>query len=143
VANDLRTLGKRMNALADSIPKRANELKKKVVMTIVSDLAYSTPVDTSQAISNYQVNTVRPETAIKAHFQGERGSTYQASARETIDRARTFLETVQPGQAVYISNVLPYIIPLNNGTSTQEPAGFIERAVLLGRKEIVKFRLLK
>jgi hypothetical protein len=36
------------------------------------------------------------------------------------------------GQTIWISNSLPYIVPLNNGHSTQAPAGYVEMAVQEG-----------
>lgn len=36
------------------------------------------------------------------------------------------------GQTIWISNNLEYIVPLNNGHSTQAPAGYVEMAVQEG-----------
>lgn len=144
MAGDLRDLAKRMNKYADRLPENVNEVKKKVVRTVVNDLAHITPVDTSQAISNWQTNIgSAPQGELPPHYPGEGGSSYQASARETIDRAEKELAIVKPGQAVYLSNVLPYIKPLNDGSSRQAPAGFVERAILLGRKIASSAKLFK
>lgn len=144
MAGDLRDLAKRLNSRADRLPEQVNEVKKKVVRTIVADLAHVTPVDTSQAISNWQTGIeARPEGELPPHYPGEMGSSYAASARETIDRAEQDLKTVKPGQTVYISNVLQYIGFLNDGSSRQAPAGFVERAVLLGRKIVSSSKLFK
>lgn len=132
-----------MRKLAADVPDVANRTAVKVAETIINDLAHVTPVDTSQAISNWQLGIDdRPDSPIGPHFPGERGSTYSASASETIAEAEAKLKNKQPGQTIYISNVLRYIGRLNEGSSTQAPAGFVERAVLLGRlvAEKVKVR---
>lgn len=135
--------------LADSLATRrkaigqaANEAAKKVALTVISDLAYKTPVDTSQAISNW-VLTIgrRAVSTIKPHFPGKHGSSYRASAAETIALAKVQLQSKKPGQVIWIQNLLPYIKRLNDGYSAQQPAGFVERAVLLGRLTIAKFKI--
>ncbi len=64
-----------------------------------------------------------------------------ASAAETINQARAVLATKKPGQKIYITNNLPYIRRLNDGYSKQAPAGFVERAVLIGRKMRKNFKI--
>lgn len=143
MAGNLKDLAKRMRALADDVPTVASKAAVKVAETIVNDLAHVTPVDTSQAISNWQVKLESPaDTPIGPHYPGEKGSTYSASASQTIEDAEVVLKNKKPGQSIYISNVLRYIGRLNEGSSAQAPAGFVERAVLIGRlvAEKVKVR---
>lgn len=123
-----------MRAKAKEIPEMGNKLAIRVTMTIVNDLAYATPVDESTAISNWQVELNSPvQNAIRAYFPGQLGSTYAASAAQTVENAKAELAGKKPGQPIYLSNVLRYIVFLNNGSSTQAPAGYVERSVLLGR----------
>lgn len=138
-----------LSELADSLEKRAAELDLKacrvaiqVAETIVADLAYRTPVDTSKALSNWQVSISSPvNSKIPPYYPGEGGSTRNASAQAAIDAARIILKSKRPGVTIFISNVLPYIRRLNDGYSKQAPAGFVERAVLIGRKMIKKAKL--
>lgn len=135
--------------LANSLAKRrkvigtaGNEAAKKVALTIIGDLAYKTPVDTSQAISNWVVTLGRKNSGtIKPHFPGISGSSYRASAAETIARAKLAIQSKKPGQVIWITNNLPYIRRLNEGYSAQQPAGFVERAIVLGRRVIANFRI--
>lgn len=144
MAGNLKDLAKRLRKRADDLPEAANRVAKQVAQTIVNDLAHVTPVDTSQAISNWQLGIDdRPDTPIEPHYPGERGSTYSASASQTIEEAEAELKTKQPGQTIYISNVLRYIGRLNEGSSAQAPAGFVERAVLLGRLVVDKAKLFR
>jgi len=112
-----------------------SKLAIKVTVAIVTDLANVTPVDESTAISNWRVklNTPVSDTPIRAHFLGSLGSTFGPSSAMTIDEAKETLQAKKPGQAIYLSNVLDYIRRLNEGSSTQAPAGYVERSVLLGR----------
>ncbi len=144
MAGNLRDLATRMRQRADELPKEASRLAVRISETIINDLAHVTPVDTSTAISNWQTELDAPAGSIvDAHYPGEKGSTYSASARETIDQAKATLKNKKPGQPIYMSNLLRYIKRLNEGSSSQAPAGFVERAVLLGRLTVEKTKLFR
>jgi len=142
MAKDLLALAETLEAKAKAIDEAASQTAVDTALAIVGDLAYKTPVDTSQALSNWQVTLDGPAAStIAPHFPGSQGSTYRASAAETIANAKTVLKNKKPGQAIYITNNLPYIKRLNDGYSAQAPAGFVERAVLIGRKMLSKFKI--
>lgn len=142
-------MAKTLFDLADSLEKRAADLPLKVsgvavstAVVIVARLAIDTPVDTSQAVSNWQVtlgNKVNDK--IPPHFPGEMGSTRGPSSKTTMQNAVNVLQNKRPGVTIFISNVLPYIRRLNDGYSKQTPAGFVERSVLIGRKHLKKTKI--
>lgn len=139
---DLFALADSLERKAKAIDQAASQTAVDTALAIVGDLAYKTPVDTSQALSNWQVTLDEPASAfISPHYPGEGGSTQRASAQETINRAKAVLANKKPGQKIYITNNAPYIKRLNDGYSGQQPAGFVERAVLIGRKMIAKFKI--
>jgi hypothetical protein len=142
MVNDLYALAARMKALSAAVGPAENRLVSQVVGTIVGDLALNTPVDTSQAISNWRVGIGSPPSAkVPPHFPGKHGSTYALSSPETVKRALEALQSRKPGQTVYIANNLPYIRKLNEGSSTQQPKGFVERAIVIGRRQIRNAKL--
>lgn len=128
--------------LADDLFRLANTLPFVVAQNvsigaarvILADLLAVTPVDTSQAISNWRVTLNAPVISqIPAYFPGKGGFTAQASRDSAWRAGLSVLATKQPGQQIFIGNALPYIRKLNDGSSTQAPAGFVERATLLGQ----------
>jgi hypothetical protein len=134
----LLDLSDRMRATAKAIPINVNALKQKVISTILNDLVYVTPVDTSNALSKWKVS-IGPVTdsTFSPYYLGAHGSTRDQSAQEAIADAQPIIDGLVPGQAAYIGNAAPYIRRLNDdGYSPQEPAGFVERATLLGRKTL-------
>lgn len=142
MARNLLDLADSLEKKAAAIEESASKLAADVALTIVGDLAYKTPVDTSKALSNWIVTLNDPSTnKIPPHFPGVKGSTQRASAAETIAEAKRVLAQKKPGQAIFISNNQPYIRRLNDGYSKQQPAGFVQRAVLIGRKMLAKFKL--
>lgn len=144
MARTLLDLAKYVDKIADDAKQAASDLAVETSLTIVGDLAYKTPVDTSQALSGWEVTLDAPAIGVHGpHFPGKGGSTYRQSAAETLAKAKAALKSKKPGQVIYITNNQPYIKRLNDGSSAQTPAGFVERAVLIGRKMMRKFKLRK
>lgn len=132
---DLFELSRRMKVLSATLPKTANEEAKQAGLTILGALVWGTPVDKSKALSNWQVSVDTPNTAQRQpYFPGEKGSTYAESAQAAFEVGKTVILSKLPGQKLFITNALPYIRRLNDGYSSQAPAGFVERSVMLGRK---------
>ena len=94
---------------------------RSVVFETLKELGNSTPVDTTNARSNYQVG-------IGIAPQGEVGITSQASMVAKGLAVLRRYKTVDQGEVFLVNNV-PYIGVLNAGSSTQAPAGFIDSAI--------------
>ena len=138
----LLDLADRMKQVKASLSEQASLCARQGALAIVSNLANSTPVDTSAALSNWQVSLENPNyNWIAPHVLGHKGSTQLASIRATIEEAKYNLENKKPGQIIYISNNAEYIIELNNGSSKQAPAGFVERAILVGKQTVKNFQV--
>lgn len=136
---NLRDLADRMRAQAGVITESANTVKKNAATQIIDYLARATPVDSGQAISNWQVTLDSPNAhRIEPYVKGKHGSTYEVNVDQTIQQARATIAAARPGQTLWIQNPLPYIRRLNDGYSSQAPAGFVEAAQLIGRKVIEK-----
>jgi len=137
MARTLAQLASDLNAKADSLEEEANELAIDTAMVMITHLALTTPTDTTEAVSNWQVslNTPVPTSGrIRPHTLGG-----ERSREITIGEAADILNRKKPGENIYISNVREdynYIIRLNEGSSDQHPGGFIEQAVMLGREHV-------
>ena len=135
MARGLPELEKLCNALPDRIDKAASEMAIDVTISMARDLIVHTPVDITTAVSNWQASIGVPASfELPAIYPGEKGSTAPASRAEALGHVTRTLEDKDPGATIYLSNLTPYIIDLNNGTSAQEPAGFFERGVLVGER---------
>lgn len=108
-------------ALADFaerlVPEKANQFKRAVGLQLLAGVVQKTPVDTGRARANWQVSTGAPAGGL---IEG-----VDPSGGEAIARGAAALAQVQPGETIYISNNLPYILPLENGHSRQAPAGMV------------------
>ena len=142
MAKTLQDLANNVEKIAKEIELAASKLAIDVANAIVADLAYTTPVDTSNALSNWIVTLDSPAThEISPHVPGVLGSTQPQSAAETVSLAKATLQNKKPGQPIFITNNAPYIRYLDEGSSSQAPAGFVERTVAIGRQALKGFRL--
>jgi len=138
MARTLKQLANDLNNRADSLETDVNELAIDTAMVIITHLALTTPTDTTEAVSNWQVslNTPVPTSGrIRPHVLGGE----ERSREITITEAASVLNRKKPGENIYISNVRQdynYIIKLNEGSSDQHPGGFVEQAIMLGREHV-------
>lgn len=142
---NLLDLAKRLEKRAASISTDANEVKKATALKMVDYLIDETPVDTSNALSNWQVGLGRPVgyEPRGPFVRGDAGSSAAASRAAAKEAARGLIAAAKPGQPIYLSNVTAYIRRLNDGWSKQHPGGFIEAAILLGRKFVNSVKLVR
>lgn len=128
-------LALKLERRAKLLDEQASDAAVQMTLTVLDALVFKTPVDSSEALSNWQVRLNSPaDNRIDPYFPGEKGSTQRSSAQAAIEAAKAVLAGKKAGDVVYISNVLPYIGRLNDGYSGQAPAGFVEASVLIGRK---------
>lgn len=121
--------------------KNASEVAKEVAGNILTYLATETPVDTTLAISNWQVGIGEPIIqAIDPHFEGYHGDTESQSAFQTMAIGQSILQSKRPGQSIYISNRAHHIEDLNEDRikyriDQQHPnIHFVEDAIAEGRR---------
>jgi len=108
---------------------------KKVVLDIVANLVsspdtgYGTPVDTGWARSNWV-------PSIGQAFGGTAGTKAAAEAGilDTGAQQRGLAQVAAAYRltqgSIFISNNVPYIARLNEGSSQQAPAGFVQNAII-------------
>lgn len=118
---------------------RARELTKYVALRMLEYLVRVTPVDEGVAVSNWRIavgGSGFGAEPIPAYLPGSKGSTQEANIAAAIEAAKIALKGAQPRKALAIINRVPYIQRLNEGSSSQAPAGFIEEAILVGRNAV-------
>lgn len=111
-----------------------------VARAIVTDVIAHTPVDEGHTVSSWEAGIGSPPVADRrAYAPGKDGSTATENRSAALDAALAVLSPQKPaGVPIYISNASEAIGYLNDGSSKQEPAGFIERAVAVGGIEAAK-----
>lgn len=133
----LLDLATRLEKRASTLRQEASDSALAVAAVCLEHLVNETPVDSSKALSNWQVRIgTAASGSIDAYYLGTQGSTAAESAANALLVGRAILKGKLPGQAIYLSNTLPYIQRLNDGYSAQAPKGYVEACVLLARTTI-------
>jgi hypothetical protein len=129
-----------MRALAASLPAIADQAKRVSATAALDSLFQDTPADTSTLISNWRVSTGAVEAPIPAHALGVKGSTREASAGIAKALAGEAINALPPGAPIVIYNSVPYGRYVNDGTSSQAPRLFLEKARLAARLAATAFK---
>lgn len=144
--NDLRSFQRRMKALGKRLDESAAKVTRRTVLAIDQAVVMATPVDTGRARSNW-ITAIgfRPEHTQEPYSPGEMGTTGGANAQAAIAQCAAAMGKYRKseGPSIFITNNLPYIVPLNQGWSQQAPAGFVEEAIEAAVRAVHSARLLE
>ncbi|MGH3378307.1 MAG: hypothetical protein ACRDP6_26650 [Actinoallomurus sp.] len=119
-----------IKVVLDALASKVDDVVKRLVLEIVAILRSppsqgGTPRDTGWASANWIASVGKPFEGVV----GSRDSVNTAQQAASLDALLGY-KTAQ-GSA-FISNSVPYIVPLNFGHSKQAPAGFVNFAVARG-----------
>jgi len=103
--------------------KQAITIVKKIVFDLHSAVVYDTPVLTGAARGNWYPTINARSTAGDTAVTDKDGGS-------TVSRTAGILSAFKLGQTIWLTNNLPYILGLENGTSAKAPNGMVEHNVL-------------
>ena len=99
----------------------SDKMAKRVALKILRILTIVSPVDTGRFKANWRVGIASRDTRATRQQDKSGGPTFGKGASK-IQRAKR-------GATLFISNNLPYAKRLNEGSSQQAPANFVEQAI--------------
>lgn len=111
-------LGK--HALLDDLDQQADAMFRALVLEATRRLMKRTPVRTARARNNWQIGVGEP--VLENIPEGDYPKTGTVSMHQAIQQSTQ----LAAGDVAYVTNALPYIPALNQGSSKQMPAGWIE-----------------
>lgn len=137
---DLAAFAKRIRKLGKNIPVNADQLLILTAGAVNQTVVLATPHDTGRARGNWQISIGAPIT--------EEIERLDPTGQATINANQTVIKSIQGKsrqgkRSIFLTNNLSYIQPLNEGTSSQAPAGFVEQAVRAGVRAAKKVKLLR
>jgi hypothetical protein len=122
-------MGSEADRIAAELEREVETTAKALVLAIVANLIASTPVDTGWARANWIPSIGEPSDAVAGSYEA-------VSASDQQRGQAAVLAYVLANGALWIANNVDYVLFLNYGTSQQQPAGWIERAIDQGLMEI-------
>lgn len=102
--------------------ERLEKTVRAVALVVDSTLVATTPVDSGRARSNWNPSLNVPD-----------GSIVEPGQKKSIDPINAAYKITD---TILISNNLPYIKKLNEGSSKQAPAGFVDAALQKGKRAV-------
>lgn len=126
-SQSIRVVVKSLEGFIDKVMKK---LTLDIVANLVSapDTGYGTPVDTGWARANWVPNIGTPKTTTEGTREAaEAGNVSSAGQQAGIASVVTGYR--RDRGPIYISNNVPYILRLNEGSSRQAPKGFVQNAI--------------
>lgn len=131
------------SVFARRIRRRASQVKigasravRATALVINQTVIFSTPKDTGHAKANWQVGIDIPVTKeIEEEDPGQ--------GEATIARNAAIIRSVPQGSDIILSNNVPYINLLNDGSSSQAPEGFVQIAILEAITAVKRTRFFK
>lgn len=122
MTNQVRTIIRQLNEFSDEVTRR-------LAVNVVDELVRATPVDTGWARANWIIS-VGATLGVPIGPPGVAGvEIAEVFQRQSL--ANLFLTSIQ-GQPIFLENNVPYIDVLNEGSSAQAPAGFVQAAIQIG-----------
>lgn len=121
----------RLALIARGIRTSTEEAVKAYSSALLSSLNHDvTPYLSGQARANWQVTMNAPASNFIELREAVRNQVYDvADVGDALDHGLSTIQTFQSGDTLYITNNAPYIVNLNQGSSKQAPAGFVESAI--------------
>jgi len=132
---DLKTFARRIRAIGDRVEKNVDATVRKTAILINQTVISATPVDTGRARGNWFASVGSPIT-------GDSTETDKSGAGR-ISANNSKISGAKSGQTIFLSNNLPYIGKLNDGSSAQAPANFVEQAVQTATNFIRRSKVVK
>ena len=144
-SKSFRQLSRRLEIRSGQLITGVQVKVRRAAIKTDQTVVVGTPVDTGRAKSNWLVSLGTPVFEENEAFTpGEKGSTQFANEQAAIAQGIGVIGqwSIFRG-SIFITNSLPYIQSLEEGSSAQSPAGMVKRAVQAGSLAFKAGRVFK
>lgn len=129
---DIRQYPRRLEQLQKAYENGSQSVFIRVVLESLTQIVLRTPVDTGAARANWVVN-VGPVGSGQSDPDRK-----DSSGGATILQGQSIVLGNPNADAYTISNALPYVSQLNQGSSPQAQAGFVENSVRNATRRVLR-----
>ena len=130
-------LPQRMDHLSDNLKRGLSKLVQDVAKGIGATVVDTTKVDTGKARSNWRATISAPASGtIPPYSPGNHlgiGETANATAAKAQQKQAINQFDISKHSSIFITNRVPYIVHLNNGTTIHAPGFMVEQGFQVGR----------
>ena len=126
---------RRMLFVAKNFSRNVEDTVRKAAIAADEALVLSTPVDTGRARGNWQASIGTPQELIAAGIR---------DPSTTLDDGRQIISQWKLGIGpIFITNGVPYIVPLEEGHSQQAPSGMTKHGIAAAQAVLRTAKLIK
>lgn len=131
-SRSFKQFSRRMNIRADEVVKGVERKIRRAAIKVDQAVVLGTPFDTGRAKSNWIVGIGVPRFEINEPLatNNQAQTEQQAIANATAQIGQFKLGD----RKIFLTNSLPYIEELENGSSAQAPQGFVQQAIKEGQQ---------
>lgn len=127
----LNQFAKRMEVVSELFNDNVNKAVRRAAIKADEAAVLTTPVDTGRARANWVTSIGQPDVS------------EQSLNNNPLSQAGQVIPTWKLGAGpIFIVNSVPYIIPLDDGSSDQAPGGMSQFAIQAAQQELNKIKLL-
>lgn len=130
-SSPLSAVAGRNKKLGLAIIAEINKVIIEMVVKIDQGIIIASPVDTGRSRSNWIMSLNHPTDALPTG-EDEGDSASPIGPEMALSQGRNTLNSRKPGDTIYLQNNTSYIEKLNNGSSAQAPANFVQKAIMEG-----------
>jgi len=120
--SDLKGFKRDLNKFADSIGVKTETVLKKISLQTFTGVVQKTPVDSGRARASWVIGIEKP---VNSPVLPENQEFDPQQAADFSFQEISELNNLGPESTVFISNSLPYIEVLEEGSSQQAPEGMV------------------
>lgn len=134
-SRNLGQFARRMHIRADQVVANTEKAVRRAALAADTAVVLATPVDTGRARAAWlaSINSIRERFDVALD---KSGTSTIADAQGIIDSWKLDAGTI------FISNSVPYIVPLEEGHSKQAPTGMMQHGIAAARAELRQAKLL-
>lgn len=129
---DIKEFTRQVNDFATKlVPAQAVNLQKAIAIEALKKIVERTPVDTGRARGNWQVTIDAPtEQMIGPSPKADHAEARAAfSGSDPVAAGQKVIHGVRGYHTIHITNNVPYIIYLEEGTPRMKPFGMVKRTI--------------
>jgi hypothetical protein len=122
--------------LIDLLTEQIEDIARRFSVNVTAELQRTTPVDTGWARANWVPSIGEPFEGNSESITPTSADVSSANSEQQSGIASLLSYRIDDGE-IFVSNNVPYILSLNDGSSAQAPPMFVERAIEVQFNELL------
>lgn len=117
-----------IRAIVGGLNRLTEKLMTRITLDVTANLIETTPVDTGWARANWVPAIGVPFVRSLSDVTPSSSDVSGANSAQQAGQGQ-LLRYKLPNGKIFVTNNVPYITKLNDGSSPQAPSGFVQRAI--------------